>query len=348
MQLELSFLSIIDTLAIATTFMLGLLFLTIGSNNRKANVFLGLFLWSLTIEIFGSLSQSISQDLYLIPHTTLFTIPLLLLYVNQTINNPYKKEYSLLFVLGVFFNIISFFNIDMEPVMFLEYIFNVSILLYIFKIVQQHKRRVSNFYSDLEQKTLSWIKAIIFVFLGFHLLWIIEDIIGFTNENVIEYFVATSTILTFFMVYWIGYNGFSQQEIFKEKVFNYNNPSTTKVAFHNFEEDLFLFKTLKETIANKKLYTNSNLNLRLLSEALQVKEKELSRLINTHSKTNFYQFINEFRISEFKDLIQSPKAEQLSILGLAEEAGFSSKSTFYTTFKALEGMTPKQYELSLK
>ena len=71
-------------------------------------------------------------------------------------------------------------------------------------------------------------------------------------------------------------------------------------------------------------------------------------MINEHSKTNFYQFINGFRVSEFKMLMQSPKAQQLSILGLAEEAGFSSKSTFYTAFKAVEGVTPKQYELSLK
>ena len=71
---------------------------------------------------------------------------------------------------------------------------------------------------------------------------------------------------------------------------------------------------------------------------------------NSRSKLNYFlnQLINNLRVNEFKMLIQSPKANQLSLLGLANEAGFSSKSTFYAAFKKLEGMTPKQYESSLK
>ena len=81
---------------------------------------------------------------------------------------------------------------------------------------------------------------------------------------------------------------------------------------------------------------------------LEVKEKELSRLINECGDVNFYQFINKYRIEKFKELIQSPNAHHFTLLGLATEAGFSSKSTFYDAFKKMEGMTPKQFEKSLK
>ncbi|WP_109301025.1 AraC family transcriptional regulator [Aquimarina sp. AU474] len=107
------------------------------------------------------------------------------------------------------------------------------------------------------------------------------------------------------------------------------------------------FKTIESKIKSERLFQNPNLNLRVLAANLDVKEKELSKLINQCSETNFYQFINRFRVDEFKNLMQSPKARQMSILGLAQEAGFSSKSTFYSAFKTIEGVTPKQYELSL-
>lgn len=351
MSLELSIDSIVDILTLATALMLGFLFLTVKTENKKANLFLGLFLWSLTIEVLGVLTQSISEDVFNIPITGLFTILFLFLYVNQTINNTLKKWYLLLFIPGVVINGINYLNIDINLLEIFDYIFNIFLLVYILNTLKQHKNNISNYYSDLEHKTLSWIKTIVFIYLGFHVLWIVEDIISFKNEDIIEYFASLSTILTFFMVYWIGYNGFSQSEIFKNKLFILSKKEDDNIEDKIdilYEESKKEYIKIKTRIETEKLYTNRALNLRNLSTILEIKEKELSKLINKHSKTNFYQFINGFRVAEFKKLLASPKAKQLSILGLAEEAGFSSKSTFYTAFKAVEGITPKQYEMSLK
>jgi AraC-like DNA-binding protein len=352
MTLELSFDSILDILSFATALMLGFLFLTVKSGNKKANIFIGLFLWSLSIEILQVLVQGFSEEQIIMPITGLFTILFLFLYVNQTINNEFKKWYLLLFIPGFIINIFNYLylDVDIELLGFFDYIFNIFLLVFILKTIKKHKDDVSNYYSDLENKTLSWIKTIVFIFLGFHALWIIEDIVSFKNEDIIEYFAVLSTILTFFMVYWIGYNGFSQSEIFKNKLFIATEKEETIINKTDVlcEESKKAFLILKVRIETEKLFTNRELNLRNLSIILEVKEKELSKLINEHSKTNFYQFINGFRVSEFKKLVASPKAKQLSLLGLAEEAGFSSKSTFYTAFKTIEGITPKQYELSLK
>ncbi|WP_299272231.1 AraC family transcriptional regulator [uncultured Psychroserpens sp.] len=350
MQIEFSFSSVVDILSIATAFMLGLLFLTIKSKNKRANIFLCLFLWSLTVEVYNAFSHNFTETITPVLETTLFTILFLILYVNLTINNTFKKWFLVLFIPGILLNIVFFFNNEMDDFRPLEYLFNIGLLLYILKILKQHKNHVTNYYSDLEHKTLSWIKAIVFVFLGFHVFWITEDIIAFQNEDIATHFALLSSILTLFMIYWIGYNGFSQSEIFKNKLF-----TTTEEIIQvkneiapSSDETNDKFEKLKEKIISDKLFTNTELNLRSLSESLGVKEKELSSLINTHAKTNFYQFINHFRVDEFKRLLQSPKAKQLSILGLAQEAGFKSKSTFYTAFKSIEGMTPKAFELSLK
>ena len=350
MHIEITLLSILDILSVGTAFMLGLLFLTVKSDNKKANVFLGLFLWSLAIEIFHALAQNFSEGLHLIPHTSLLTIPFLMLYVNHTINKENKKRFLFLFIPALIVNLLLLLNPEIDNVLFFEYVFNIGVLLFILRLIKRHKENISEFYSDLEYKTLSWIKAIVFIFLGFHLLWILEDFIGLQNKIYAEYLSEISAILTFFMVYWIGYNGFSQPEIFRKRQFFINEKTTTTIneIIEVSDESIEEFKTLKAKIETEKLFSNHDLNLQNLADAVYVKEKQLSKLINQHSNTNFYQFINRFRVNEFKKLMQSPKASQLSILGLAQEAGFSSKSTFYTAFKSLEGMTPKEYEMSLK
>lgn len=352
--MELDFFIIIDSLTMATAIMLGLLFITSPSENRKANIFLGLFLWSLAIEIVGVISGSFYEELLYIPHTSLATIPFLFLYVNQTINNKIKPWYIALFIPVIAINLFDLDGISEWVLISFDYIFNISLLLFILSIIKKHSKQVNNFYSNLEYKTIRWITIIVFIYLGFHVLWFIEDIVGSQNENLIEYFAKLSTILTFFMTYWIGYNGFAQHETFKQNVFAKKEDlllDTSDANEHTLqtisEEDTLLFKQICSQIESKKIYSNPKLNLKMLSDSLELPSRDVSKLINLNTGTNFYQFINGLRTQEFKRLLQSPKAQKMSILGLAEESGFSSKSTFYTAFKAIEGMTPKEYETSL-
>ena len=352
-QLELNLLTAIDILSAASAFMLGLLFIISRSKNRKANIFLGLTLWCLFGELIDVLSQHLLHEEVWVFQVSLFTIPMLLLYINQTINSSIKLWYLLLFLPGIIANLLSLIVMNTDILRFFEYLFNISILLFILSIIKKHREIVNNFYSDLEHKTLEWIKVIVFIFIGFHVIWIVEDLVAIQSEHLVGYFADASRIFTLFMVFWIGHNGISQSEIFKQKLFLMEGKDG-KIVLPKIEEsfnsdkDLGNFKNLCLQIDTNKIYTNPKLNLRILSEAVNLNEKEISRLINQQANLNFYQFINQFRVNEFKVLLESPKASQLSMVGLAEEAGFNSKSTFYTAFKSLEGITPRQYELLLK
>lgn len=106
--LDFNLLTILDVLSIATAFMLGLLFMTSKTNNRKANVFLGMFLWSLSIEVLDSFIQIIDNLEVNLLQTSLFTIPFLFLYINQTLNKKNTWYFLLFFVPGIFLNSISY------------------------------------------------------------------------------------------------------------------------------------------------------------------------------------------------------------------------------------------------
>jgi len=358
MQITLDFFQIFDLLSFTTAFVLGLLFLL---KSSKANISLGLFLLSLGIEVFQVFCANIAEyNSFSLEVSSVFSLPslvFLLFYVQQNIYGSIPKKSWGLLIIGIVLTVLIPSITDESDVLFLrtiDYIFNIFIILYIFKMLFKHQKNVINYYSELELKTLSWIKAILYIYIGFYLLWITEDVVSLFNQELPQVFAEISTIATCGLIYWIGYKGMAQPEIFNqtlykeisipEEIAEINSPP--KAVSKHDEKDTSDFFKIKEKIITEKLYTNPNLNLRTLAIDLAIKEKELSRIINV--QTNFYQLINSLRVTEFKSLIQSPKAAQLSLLGLAYESGFSSKSTFYSTFKKLEGMTPKQYETKLK
>lgn len=362
MYIELSLFPILNLLTFSAAFMLGFLFFTMRSANKKANVFLGLFLWFVALSIFMDFMEyrinegnGADQILYFV---SLFVAPLLYMYMYQTINKPYIKMLSYVFLpLFVVYALLLFF-VGLEDMFWIvdgiQFLMEITLYVLILKKLYGLQSELNDFYSELENKRLSWIKAIVYISLMFMVFDIVELVFDIQEESEV-YLNAVSAILSFIMVYWVAYNGFSQSEIFQASLFRENidtqsmgsveeNAVVSEVA----QKDKKIFDTIKRTIENEKIYANPELNLRTLSEALQIKEKELSRLINSCTETNFYHFINGFRVQEFKRLVKTDKAQQLSILGLAQEAGFSSRSTFYNTFKTMEGMTPKQYGLSLK
>jgi AraC-like DNA-binding protein len=112
---------------------------------------------------------------------------------------------------------------------------------------------------------------------------------------------------------------------------------------------------IKESMANKLLqkllkhmeenqpYLNPELSLRTLAEEINLDPNKLSWLINERLHKNFNDLINHYRIETFKTLATDPANANITILGLAYDSGFNSKTTFNTRFKEETGMTPKQF-----
>ncbi len=94
-------------------------------------------------------------------------------------------------------------------------------------------------------------------------------------------------------------------------------------------------------------YLSSTITLRTLSSMLNLSPNVLSWVINEGFEKNFNEFINQYRLEYFKKLLIDPENQHISILGLAYESGFNSKTVFNTFFKKVEGMTPKAYQKSL-
>ncbi len=104
------------------------------------------------------------------------------------------------------------------------------------------------------------------------------------------------------------------------------------------------FKTkLLSYFTEEKPYLDPQLSLTKVAEDIDIHPNKLSYLINEVMDVNFNEFINKFRLEHFKAISCNPKYKHITILGLAYDSGFNSKSVFNTYFKKATALTPSQW-----
>ena len=103
---------------------------------------------------------------------------------------------------------------------------------------------------------------------------------------------------------------------------------------------------LEKLMVEDKIYINSSLKLNTLASKLNISGHQLSQFLNDNLGKSFSSFVNEYRIQAASKLLTTEN--QFSLEGIGREVGFSSKSTFFATFKKMKGMTPSQFKNQLK
>lgn len=143
------------------------------------------------------------------------------------------------------------------------------------------------------------------------------------------------------IILFITFYGMKEPDLFK--ISNIITPKKyvqSKLS-HNQLDDLK--SQLDHLMIEKKPYLNRKLLKSELAEMLGVSNPEIARLLNERIGMNFFEYVNYYRIKEFIDLAKTDQAKNMTFFGLAQEAGFNSKTTFNKSFKDLMGTTPKEY-----
>jgi AraC-like DNA-binding protein len=102
-------------------------------------------------------------------------------------------------------------------------------------------------------------------------------------------------------------------------------------------------RRLLQSIEQEKLFLDAELTVAKLAEKLSIPPPHLSQIINERLKQNFVDFINTYRVEEAKRKLVDPIKRHYTVLAIAEEAGFNSKSSFNTAFKKHTQMTPSEF-----
>lgn len=232
----------------------------------------------------------------------------------------------------------------------------VYITLSMIKLIR-HRKSIKNRFSHSEKINLTWLQYIVtgMVFIFSMILFNIDDDYIFTP------------VVCF--VVFIGYYGIKQVGIFSQyppavyhesKILPVNisqEENTNTQAADAPETDVAKYQksTLDEETASKiyadlkrvmqaeQCYKNPELSLDELANILAVLPNHLSQVINSKEKRNFYDYINQLRIEHFIAILSLPDNKKFTLLSLAYEAGFNSKTSFNRNFKKATGLTPSQY-----
>lgn len=103
-----------------------------------------------------------------------------------------------------------------------------------------------------------------------------------------------------------------------------------------------IVKRMKAYIEEERVFTNPELKMSDIAEKLNMSSSRLSQVFSLYMGDNYYEFINRYRLDEFKRLIAAGEYHRYTLTALSEQCGFK-KSSFFSTFRRVEGMTPTEY-----
>ncbi|PTT02456.1 hypothetical protein DBR11_04725 [Pedobacter sp. HMWF019] len=212
----------------------------------------------------------------------------------------------------------------------------------------RYQRSLSAQYSYTEKITLNWLKwlviSILVLFIGLFLL----IRFGKTALGPDDLFSVVGAVLSGY-IFLIGYLGIRQgtvligieKDILPE-------PAGGAVPYRNSGLDERaveeIYQSLVEHMETERPYLSDDLSLSVLAAQLKVSPNQLSQVINQRSGSNFFTFVNAYRVQAVKVKLLDPAFVHLSILGIAFECGFKSKSAFNRIFKEQVGSSPLEYQ----
>jgi AraC-like DNA-binding protein len=201
-------------------------------------------------------------------------------------------------------------------------------------LLRRHRRAIRDQFSDLEKVNLQWLRILTY---GMGGIWIL--VIFFRDQALI----LAGVVIFVFM---IGFFGIRQAEIFTTAQLPADDDAPRKKypkSGLTEEASGKLHQSLTRLMTEEALYRKSDLSINDLAAKLGVHPNYLSQIINQREQKNFYDFVNTYRFEEFKRLIAMEKNQQYTLLSLARDCGFSSKSSFNRYFKKATGQTPSEY-----
>jgi AraC-like DNA-binding protein len=228
---------------------------------------------------------------------------------------------------------------------------NIYYIFKMFKLIKQHARNVTAFFSYKEKISLNWLKMFFLGYIaliaGIVLIEIIKDYVSY---------VIFDSLMILYICYG-GYWGFKQNTIYpkeviiddaekeKRKTPKENTPNYASSSLKNDAQIAEIKQKILAYIEKEKPFLDSKFNMFDFSRALGINYKYISQVINEEFGKSFIIFINERRVEEAKKLLLEDKYKSLSVEEIAIQAGFQTPSTFYVNFKKYTSTTPSQYRL---
>lgn len=208
------------------------------------------------------------------------------------------------------------------------------------RLVVRYNKRIANFYSNLESKTILWVNLLLFSFVFTSLTSTVFNIIGKAVFFDNTWLLLIPSSLFSILLFLIGLQGYMQN--YSVRDLELDERQTPEQEYRKYN-NAALKTGLLDLFSNEKIYKQPDLKITQVSAQLQTNRTYISNLINTEFKCTFSEFVNRYRMEEAKRMLCKKDSTLYSLDFIAERSGFGSISTFIRVFKDLEGITPGRF-----
>lgn len=235
----------------------------------------------------------------------------------------------------------------------LVYVWTIGSIFYYLNlsvgVINDHETWTLRRFSNTKDITLTWLKKLINYY---RLLWVVwipfvtAFLLFFRFQLMYLVIVLVLYLLMLILTYltfWIGVEGLGRGTlvIVKSNDGQGENKNFNKLTNKEIQE---FMDRITQAMTREKKYLNESLNLRELALHLKADPNLISFILNNHLDSNFYDFVNRYRVEEVKNRLNDPSNKYLTLLGVALESGFNSKTTFNRVFKQVTGLTPTEFQ----
>lgn len=376
--MKITVFSIITLIGSAQGIFLSCILFTIKKGNRRANRIFALMLCAISCSIssflFVHTGLPILSRLYE-PVQFVFG-PLLFLYVKVIAEKLFRMRkrdflhfFPFLLYLGYFSITLLSALLSTDPAekgssffaIYFEIITSLHMWLYIIAslfVVKRYRRRLKDTFSEVGKINLSWMNGLlsgmVFVYSLFLLLFIFQLARGFDADFFNSMVGAVAAAALYYIAYSVILNPRffnslkelekSQETLEKEgpgRKGKYTKSPLTADALERY------WKQLTILMEEEKKYLTPALGSDDIAGDLQIPRQYLSQILSECAGSTFYDYVNAYRIKAVKNCLARGEHKKRTLLDLALDAGFNSKTTFNSAFKKNTGMTPTQYIRSL-
>lgn len=293
--------------------------------------------------------------------------PLIYLYLQASIRKDFRMRgrQFLHFILPAIFLLITilhlFFPDSTEQQVFLSNEFVIPwqirvigmvILLYIItycvssaRSINRHRRFVlehSSYSDELHSKWLIFLFPIFllpFLFVIFNFIFLNPFELPLPAIGAAIMLVILHSLLIFVPQVFAGFpeelQADQEEDLFTPK---YQSSSLEESQKERLHEQAIAFMT------SEQAFLKQDLTLHQLANSLKINSKYLSQVINEKSGKHFMDFVNEYRVNLAKEILLKSSYQHYTIVAIAQEVGFKSRSAFYASFKKFTGQTPSEYK----
>ncbi|MBN2078056.1 MAG: helix-turn-helix transcriptional regulator [Spirochaetes bacterium] len=231
------------------------------------------------------------------------------------------------------------------PVVVIVIVIQLLYIFWSFFCLGRHGRRLMEVYSDIAGLKLTFVYLLLVACMTIGFLAILLFLL--LVYNLMETTIGHIIRLAFYIVYLTSTSSAAFFTIRHPKIFSADDDVKLKKSYETLNVDQSQLDAYRRKIIRcmeqDRPYLDDALTLKDFSERVGIPYHHVSMTLNTCLKQNFYTFINQYRCEEVKRLLSDPDYNDTTLLRIAFDSGFNSKTVFNTMFKKYTGLTPSQY-----